>query len=223
MKYSLRGASGAALIIGLAGAVPAWGQAPAAAAAVDRVAPQVAEEGASADRVVVTGSYIRGTPEDAALPVEVFSQEELEDRGAPTALEFAKTLTIAGPTSGEAYYFGGPALIGSVNYNLRGIGADKTLTLLNGRRMSSNTSNIPFAALSRIEILKDGAAVIYGADATGGVVNFITRDDFEGLEVNAQYKYIDASDGDYGVSVLGGFGDDNLNFLWSAEWEHRSR
>ena len=152
----------------------------------------------------------------------MFTQEELEDRGAPTALEFAKSLTIAGPTTGEAYYFGGPALIGSVNYNIRGIGADKTLTLLNGRRMSSNTSNIPFAALERVEILKDGAAVIYGADATGGVVNFITRDSFEGLQVSAQYKAIDSSDGDYGVSILGGFGDDNINFLWSAEWEHRS-
>src|SRR5690606_17362063 len=100
---------------------------------------------------------------------------------------------------------------------------DKTLTLLNGRRMNSNTSNIPFAALARVEILKDGAAVIYGADATGGVVNFITRDDFEGLEVSGSYKAIDASDGDYGLSILGGFGGDEWNFLWSAEWEHRSR
>jgi iron complex outermembrane receptor protein len=221
MKFALRGASSAAIILGLAGAFPAWAQTPVVPA--DQVGPTAPDTSDSGDRVVVTGSFIRGTPEDAALPVEVFSQEELEDRGAPTALEFAKTLTIAGPTSGEAYYFGGPALIGSVNYNLRGIGADKTLTLLNGRRMSSNTSNIPFAALSRIEILKDGAAVIYGADATGGVVNFITRDDFVGLEVNAQYKYVDASDGDYGLSVLGGFGDDQLNFMWSAEWEHRSR
>ncbi len=220
MKFALRSASSAAILVGLAGAIPAWaqvsGQPPA-----DQVAPQ-AEESTSEDRVVVTGSFIQGTPEDAALPVEVFTFEDLEDRGAPSALEFAKSLTIAGPTSGEAYYFGGPALIGSVNYNLRGIGADKTLTLLNGRRMSSNTSNIPFAALARVEILKDGAAVIYGADATGGVVNFITRDDFEGLEVNAQYKYVDSSDGDYGLSILGGFGDDNINFLWSAEWEHRS-
>lgn len=217
MKFALRSASSAAILVGIAGAFPAWAQ-------VDQVAaPQAPAEQADTNRVVVTGSFIRGTPEDAALPVEVFSQEELEDRGSPSALEFAKSLTIAGPTSGEAYYFGGPALIGSVNYNLRGIGADKTLTLLNGRRMSSNTSNIPFAAIERVEILKDGAAVIYGADATGGVVNFITRDNFEGLEVRGQYKAIDSSDGDYGISILGGIGDDNVNFLWSAEWEHRSR
>ena len=146
MKFALRSASSVAILVSLAGAMPAWAQAPAQPP-VDRVAPAASAESDGEDRVVVTGSFIQGTPEDAALPVEVFSQEELEDRGAPTALEFAKSLTIAGPTSGEAYYFGGPALIGSVNYNLRGIGADKTLTLLNGRRMSSNTSNIPFAAI----------------------------------------------------------------------------
>ncbi|HOZ27674.1 MAG TPA: TonB-dependent receptor [Hyphomonadaceae bacterium] len=222
MKIALRSASTAAILVGITGLLPAFAQEAAQTIPADQAGAQ-SEPSDSADRVVVTGSFIRGTPEDAALPVEVFSIGELEDRGSPSALEFAKSLTIAGPTSGEAYYFGGPALIGSVNYNLRGIGADKTLTLLNGRRMNSNTSNIPFAALQRVEILKDGAAVIYGADATGGVVNFITRDSFEGLEVGAQYKYIDGSDGDYGLSILGGFGDDRSNFLWSAEWEHRSR
>ncbi len=223
MKYALRSASTAALLVSLTGLLPAIAQQSSQPPAADQIAPASDTPDASRDRVVVTGSFIRGTPEDAALPVEVFSQEELEQRGSPSALEFAKSLTIAGPTSGEAYYFGGPALIGSVNYNLRGIGADKTLTLLNGRRMSSNTSNIPFAAIERVEILKDGAAVIYGADATGGVVNFITRSNFNGLEVNGQYKYIDGSDGDYGLSVLGGFGDSQMNFLWSAEWEHRSK
>jgi len=214
MKFTLRGASSAALLVGLAGAFPAWAQ--------DTTGPQPPKDDDTA-RVVVTGSFIQGTPEDAALPVEVFSQEELEEQGAPTALEFAKSLTISGPTTGEAYYFSGAQLTGSVQYNLRGLGSDKTLVLLNGRRMSQNTANIPSAAIARTEVLKDGAAVIYGADATGGVVNFITRDDFVGLEVGAQYKYIDGSDGDYGLSILGGVGDDAVNFLWSAEYEHRSR
>lgn len=219
MKFTLRGASSAAILVGLAGTFPAWAQ------DVQTVTQPPAEEETDTgrDRVVVTGSFIQGTPEDAALPVEVFSQEDLEKQGAPTALEFVKSLTIAGPTTGEAYYFGGAALTGSVNFNLRGIGADKTLTLLNGRRMSQNTSNMPSAAIARIEILKDGAATIYGADAVGGVVNFITRDDFVGLEVGAQYKYIDGSDGDYGLNIIGGFGNDSVNFMWAAEWEHRSR
>ncbi|MDP3738840.1 MAG: TonB-dependent receptor [Hyphomonadaceae bacterium] len=228
MKFTLRSASSAALIAGLAGvALPVWAQESTAAgpqAQVDQVAPQTAPpEDEEGQRVIVTGSFIAGTSEAAALPVEVYSAAELEEQGAPTALEFAKSLTIAGPTTGEAYYFSGAALTGSVNYNLRGLGADKTLTLLNGRRGSENTSNIPSAALSRTEVLKDGAAVIYGADATGGVVNFITRDDFTGLEAKANYKYIDGSDGDYGLSLLGGIGEGDTNFMWSVEWEHRSR
>jgi outer membrane receptor protein involved in Fe transport len=237
MKFTLSGVSSAAILAGLAGAMPAWAidasqtiatsqlsgpQQAAAAAPVEQTAAPAAQA-ESADRVVVTGSFIQGTPEDAALPVEVYSAEELEEQGAPTALEFAKSLSIAGPTTGEAYYFSGAALTGSVNYNLRGLGSDKTLTLLNGRRMSQNTSNIPSAAIARTEILKDGAAVIYGADAVGGVVNFITRENFNGLEAKAQYKYIDGSDGDYGVSLLGGMGEGDTNILWSAEWEHRSR
>lgn len=218
MKFTLRGASSAALLFGLAGALPAWAQDTVAAG------PQPpAEAKDDTARVVITGSFIQGTPEDAALPVEVYSAEELEEQGAPTALEFAKSLTIAGPTTGEAYYFSGAGLTGSVQYNLRGLGSDKTLVLLNGRRMSQNTANIPSAAIARTEVLKDGAAVIYGADATGGVVNFITRDDFVGLEVGGQYKLIDGSDGDYGVHVMGGMGEDGVNLLWSVEYEHRSR
>src|SRR5690606_33637665 len=145
----------AALLVGLSGALgSAWAQQPGGPQVVQTQPPstQLGDQGAAPDRVVITGSLIQGTPEDAALPVEVFTQEELEDQGSPTALEFAKSLTISGPTTGEAYYFGGPALTGSVNYNLRGLGADKTLTLLNGRRGSENTSNIPSAALARTEV-----------------------------------------------------------------------
>src|SRR5690606_11895139 len=149
--------------------------------------------------------------------------EDMELSGAPTALEFAKSLSISGPTSGESYYFGGAGLTGSVSYNLRGIGADKTLTLFNGRRVTANTSVIPFNALARTEILKDGAAVTYGADATGGVVNFITRDSYEGFEVTGSFKHIDGSDGDYSIGALGGFNAGNLYFIFAATWDHRSR
>jgi outer membrane receptor protein involved in Fe transport len=217
-KSALSGVSGAVILLALAStAMPVWAQ-------TTPIPQQAADQDTSSvDDIVVTGSNIRGTSLTASLPVEVYSVEELENRGSPTALEFAKTLTVSGPTTGESYYFGGPTLIGSVNFNLRGIGADKTLVLLNGRRMNINTANVPFIALARTEILKDGAAVIYGADATGGVVNFITRDSFVGLEMSAQYKYIDGSDGDYGFGLLGGIGDDRINFMWSAEYEHRSR
>ena len=175
------------------------------------------------EEVVVTGSLIRGTPVDAALPVEVYSQEDLKLSGSPSALDFAKSLSISGATSGESYYFGGAGLTGSVSYNLRGIGADKTLSLFNGRRVTQNTSVIPSIALSRTEILKDGAAVTYGADATGGVVNFISRDSFEGIEIQSNYKAIDGSEGDYNFGIIGGISGDQSDFIWAAQWEHRSR
>ncbi len=218
MKTALCTASPTAIVAAIAGL--AWaGQATAQPASTAR-APAQSET--AVEELVVTGSLIRGTPLDAALPVEVHTQEELEKQGSPTALEFAKTLTISGPTTGEAYYFGGVPP-GSVSYNLRGIGTDKTLTLLNGRRVSENASNIPFMALDRTEILKDGAAVTYGADATGGVVNFITKRRYVGLETSGTYKAIRGSTGDYTFGVLAGVGEGDVNLLVSAEYEHRSR
>ncbi|MGD9811968.1 MAG: TonB-dependent receptor, partial [Sphingobium sp.] len=218
MKDYLRYASVIAIAISTA---TVSGLAPASAAEeADTTQPQTERD---ADLIVVTGSLIRGTPENAALPVEVYSRSEIEQQGSPSALEFAKDLTIAGPTSGESYYFGGPQLTGSVLYNLRNLGTDKTLVLLNGRRMSQNTANMPSLALERVEILKDGAAVTYGADAVGGVVNFITRKHFVGLEATSKYKLINDSDGDYNVGVLGGIGSGPVNLMASFEYEHRSR
>ncbi len=178
--------------------------------------------GDDVDVVVTIGTLIRGTPVDAALPVEVYGADELERLGNPSALDFAKSLTVSGPTSGEAYYFGGAELTGNVQFNLRALGADKTLSLFNGRRVSQNTSVIPSNAIQRIEVLKDGAAVTYGADATGGVVNFITRNSFDGVELTGSYKNIQDSDGDYNLGLLAGFGGDTTSVLFAAQWEHRS-
>src|SRR5690349_707083 len=228
MRCTFRGASRVIAFIGLAGgALPVWSQETAVSAptaATDTGA--TGAEKVALEEVVVTGSLIRGTPLDAALPVEVYSQAELEKRGDPTILDFAKNLTGSGPTTGESYYFGGPALTGSVNFNLRGLGADKTLVLFNGRRVSQNTASstpvgydttiIPQIALARTEILKDGAAVTYGADATGGVVNFITRDHFTGLDFDSHYRYVNGSKGEYSLGVLGGIGHDSVNLMVAA-------
>ncbi|MAT35517.1 MAG: TonB-dependent receptor [Ponticaulis sp.] len=189
----------------------------------ERIAETQDDEVAVQETVVVTGSAIRGTPEDAALPVNVYSAQDLELSGSPSALSFAKELPQSGPTSGEANYFGGAELTGSPSFNLRGLGADKTLTLLNGRRMSENLSNIPGIAIQRTEVLKDGAAVIYGADAVGGVVNFITRDGFTGFEATGNYKLVSDTDGEWNLGAMYGWGEGNTNFYIAAEWEHRSR
>jgi outer membrane receptor protein involved in Fe transport len=122
MKFTLRSASSAALLVGLAGSAPALAQqTPSPSPAPQNIQPAAPEQ--QADRVIVTGSLIANSAEDAALPVEVFTNEDLEEQGAPTALEFAKDLTISGPTQGEANFQGGSAP-GAVQFNLRGIGAD---------------------------------------------------------------------------------------------------
>lgn len=182
--------------------------------------------------VVVTGSFIRGTPEDAALPVDVISAEDIEKQGSPSTLELIKTLSVSSGVLGDTNQFDTRAQgsEGSGSINLRGLGAARTLVLMNGRRMATNpfvggvvdTNILPQAAIGRVEVLKDGAAATYGSDAIGGVVNFITRSKFDGLEVGGSYTLVDGSKGNYDGSILWGKNFDNGSVLLSAGWQHRS-
>lgn len=185
------------------------------------------------EEIVVTGSYIRGTPEDAALPVEVISQQDLQDRGNPSVLDLIKSLPVTGGVLGDSNQFSTAAqgTIGTGNINLRGLGGVRTLVLMNGRRTTItpaegpggvDTNLLPIAAIGRVEILKDGAAAIYGSDAIGGVVNFITRSDLDGFEFGAEYRAIDGSDGDYTLSANWGWQGDSADFLFSLGTQQRS-
>ena len=220
---ALSGVSAIAFMIGVAGlSVANAQQSPAPAPDQIPAATKPADDKA-VERVVVTGSNIAGATESAALPVEVYTAEESLKQGNQTALEFIKTLSVVGSTVGESNQFqAGYGGIGSSSLNLRGLGGGRTLTIFNGRRFSENTNMIPQMALSRTEILKDGGAVIYGADATGGVVNFITRDSFDGLIVDGEFKSVDGSDGDYNGGLLWGKQFDQSNLMFSAEFSHRS-
>lgn len=187
------------------------------------------------ERVTVTGSFIQGTPEDAALPVDVLTAEDLRLQGNPSALDMIKALPISHGVLGDTNQFDGRAQgsEGSGTVNLRGLGASRTLVLLDGKRLAPNpfafggngsvdTNILPMAAVGRIEILKDGAAATYGSDAVAGVVNFITRTDFEGFEVGGDYKFVDGSDGDYTLKAVGGITTDFGNFMLAAGYQHRS-
>ncbi|WP_293375448.1 TonB-dependent receptor [Phenylobacterium sp. SCN 70-31] len=198
----------------------------AATAAAQSSAPPEVEE------VVVTGSFIRGTPENAALPVDVLSAQDLEKQGSPTVVQLVKTITSSQSSLGESNRYNGGA--GTATINLRGFGASRTLTLMNGRRLAdspaaafqgggANLNFIPTAAVGRIEILKDGAAATYGSDAIGGVVNFITRRDLDGFDVEGEYSLIDGSNGDYQTNLAWGKRFDNGNVLLTAGYRHRSR
>jgi iron complex outermembrane recepter protein len=216
-KGNLLGASSslvAALTMGL------WG-----ASAVQTASAQDSE-----DDIVVTGSYIRGTPEDAALPVDVISAQDLQQQGSPQALELIKSLPIVGPVLGDSNQFSAAAqgASGAGTLNLRGIGANRTLVLLNGRRIGPSlagavdTNLLPVNAIGRIEILKDGAAATYGSDAIAGVANFITRRDLDGLEVAGEYRAIEGSDGDWTGALNWGWRGERSNIFTSFGYQHRS-
>ncbi|GAA4050771.1 TonB-dependent receptor domain-containing protein [Parerythrobacter jejuensis] len=194
-----------------------------------------ADEGVTEDEgrtIVVTGSLIRGTPEDAALPVDVYTNEDLAKQGVDSPLEFIKELPSVGAVLGDSNQFSTAAQgfqgVGSIN--LRGLGPQRTLVLMNGKRTIQSpgsgfvdTQLIPLFALERVEILKDGAGSTYGSDAIAGVANFITRSDFVGFEVQGDYTLVSGSDNDYSVSALAGFelGSD-ANLVVGAGWQHRS-
>ncbi len=208
-------------LVAVLGAAP-W----AVSAAAQEAGTGVVEE------VIVTGSYIRGTPEDAALPVDVINQAEMEARGSPTALDLIRAMPYVTGIMGETNQFGpNQGTIGTGNVNLRGLGGMRTLVLMNGRRTTYtpaegpagvDTNLLPIAAIGRVEVLKDGAAATYGSDAIAGVVNFITRRDLDGLELNGEYSAIDKEDGDYKWSANWGWQGDNSNVLLSYAQQHRS-
>lgn len=189
----------------------------------------------TAGEVVVTGSYIRGTPENAALPVDVIGAEELQMQGSPSVVELVKSLPVSNGVLGDTNQFDSRAqgTEGTGSINLRGLGSDRTLVLLNGRRLAPSpvanggggvvdTNLIPLAAIGRIEILKDGAAATYGSDAIGGVVNFITKTNQDGLSVSGDYRFVDGSDGDYTASIAFGGASDRADFFVAGGYQFRN-
>jgi len=142
---------------------------------------------ANMTRVEVTGSSIKRVANEASLPVTSVKAEDMVKQGMTTLADFMMAL----PQSASL----APSNAGSgTNINLRGLGVNRTLVLLNGRRLANeaiadgyaNLDVIPMSAIARVEVLRDGASSIYGSDAIGGVVNFITKTQFEGLQLTAQ-------------------------------------
>ncbi len=156
-----------------------------------------AEAPAPIQRVEITGSSIKRIDAEAALPVQIIKREDIERSGVTTAAELLKNISAntAPLSDGASITDGTSGQRGFNGANLRGIGVSSTLVLLNGRRLANFASpgdnagvdlnNIPAGAIARVEILKDGASAIYGTDAIGGVINFITRKDYVGVDLNA--------------------------------------
>ena len=205
----------AAIVLGLV--------APGIAFAQASTADQPATAAKTLDAVTVTGSRIKRTDVEAALPVTIIQKAEIEKQGITSAEQLMMHLNISGNSSDNLASSTGLTGVGEFRTangvsgaNLRGQGADATLVLLNGRRVATHglrgqavdLNSIPFAAIDRVEILRDGASAMYGTDAIGGVINFITRNDYQGITVNAGIDVTQEGGGDvYTYSVLGGMGD----------------
>ena len=170
--------------------------------------------------ITVTGSNIIPRIEgESALPVQVITREDIERANIKTAAELVNTLpanTSPGGGFETESITAGPVQPGFAGASLRGLGQQRTLILLNGRRIAnyalttsgSDLNSIPVAAIDRVEVLKEGASAVYGSDAIAGVINFILRKDFQGAEAYAQYTSPQHTGG-YGkhYNVTVGYGD----------------
>jgi iron complex outermembrane recepter protein len=146
--------------------------------------PAVAQQ---TQRIEITGSAIKRIDAETSVPVTVLKVEDLRAQGVTSIEQIMSSLSAVQMTQGSSQQVG--AGTGGASFaDLRGLGANKTLVLLNGRRVANNAIDgsavdlnmIPFAALERVEVLRDGASSLYGTDAIGGVINFITRNDYRG-------------------------------------------
>lgn len=175
----------------------------------------------SEESIIVTGTRIRGA--ESGSPVYTYDREDFAESGAGTLQQFMRTLTQN--FTGGASETGGS--IGSnrngneynislgAGVNLRGLGPDSTLVLLNGRRPSPgnlgtfvDVSTIPMSAIERVEVIPDGASAIYGSDAVGGVVNFILRKDYQGAETSLRHAW----------TPDGGLAKTSFSQLGGARW-----
>ncbi len=186
------------------------------------------------ERVEITGSSIKRIDAETALPVQIVSRQEIEATGSANVEQFLQGLGVAlqGNSNTVAASASGSTTGGVSSVSLRGLGSQRTLVLIDGKRVSAggnltdsttvDVNHIPVAAIERVEVLKDGASAIYGSDAIGGVINFILRKDYKGGEATAYANLTQHPGGrGWGASTLVGWGDmaqDRFNATMSFDY-----
>ncbi len=182
--------------------------------------------------VSVTGTAIEAPAINMPHAVTVVSRDALERQGATQLVDLFRTLNVSHGVVGERnswYNSNQPSTLTEnvANVNLRGLGASRTLVLINGRRQAPvparliggrfvDVNTIPAIAVGRMEVLKEGASATYGSDAVGGVANFVTRGDFEGFEINIGHDWFEGA-GDSAISGIWGARIGESNFVISGE------
>ncbi len=221
----------AAIAVALVNAVPASAQ--------NAGQSDAATDSGTLATVVVTGSNIKRTDAEGSNPVQVIAREELEASGKVTVADVLRSISAnTGNSTNETSNSGWSA--GSAGIGLRGLSQKNTLVLLNGRRLANygfpsgglsdtfvNLNALPMVAVERLEVLKDGASAVYGSDAVAGVINIITRQNFEGLEFGGSLGTSDEGGMDtHRARAVAGIGDlyaDGYNLLFSVEAYNRKR
>lgn len=183
---------------------------------------EAAAEADKVERIEVTGSRIKRTDLESASPITVFTSADIEASGHVTLEKFVQSLpAVNGAAQGSNVNNGSN---GSATVSLRGLGSGRTLILVNGRRTAfGDLNSIPTSFVERVEVLRDGASTIYGSDAIAGVVNFITKTNFEGTEVSTQYDLTGKGDGETTkLAVTTGASSDKGNVVLSLEYTNRN-
>ncbi|MEP7072303.1 MAG: TonB-dependent receptor [Verrucomicrobiota bacterium] len=191
---------------------------------------------AEVERVIVTGSNIPTAAEVGPNPVQTITRDLIDKSGERTTEELIRNLTVAGPNGVPSSNTGNQLTSGASSISLRGFDASSTLTLIDGRRVAPyplGTSNgavtfvdlnsIPRAAIESIEVLKDGASSIYGADAVAGVVNIKLRRDYRGAEAGVEYgNTLDKDSGEFATSLVFGAGNEKTSLSGVLNYYHRN-
>jgi outer membrane receptor protein involved in Fe transport len=225
----------------LLAAAPAWAQAvsttptdptPSQPSSAQQ-APD--DDSTDVDEVVVVGSRIRRDTFNSPSPVQIITRDESTLAGFSTTTEALQSSTVTSGSGQINNAFGGFVTDGGPGANtigLRGLGAGRTLVLINGRRVAPagtrgavGTADLnvqPSAIIDRTEILRDGASSVYGSDAIAGVLNIITRSDIDGIELEAQVNVPTEGEGEqYRFSVVGGIVRDRLKASGSLDYYER--
>jgi iron complex outermembrane receptor protein len=198
----------------------------------------VAAQAQQSQRIEITGSAIKRTSTEGPAPVEIITKKDIERTGATSVNELLRSIPSIDIFDQGELASNSPAGSGTASVRLRGLSDSEVLVLLNGRRMPVNAlydssgagaafdiNSLPIGAIERVEILKDGASAIYGADAVAGVINFITKTDYQGIEATATFGLSSRGDGqETRVGLSAGFGDlskDRFNVLLGLDYYKR--
>jgi iron complex outermembrane receptor protein len=200
-----------------------------------------AQAEAPVQKVYVTGSNIKRADKEDSSPISVMTAKEIAATGSNTVAELLHNIPAFGSGTSNDFQNDNGFSKGASTASLRGLGSSSTLVLLNGRRIAAaayadpnngkstvyDLNSIPVSAIARVEVFKDGASAVYGSDAIAGVVNFITKDDYQGAEISASTSAND--DGEFNrnnINGVIGFGDlekDRFNALFSFDVAKRGQ